>query len=440
MEWKNSPVQNSALLIEGARRVGKSTIVEEFAKNEFSDYLIIDFRAQPSDVKDLFNDIRDLDAFYRQLFLSQNHVVKPGGLIVFDEVQFCPKAREGIKDFVKDGRFRFIETGSLMSIKENAMDIMIPSEERRIDMHPMDFEEFLWAVEGNDAMPMLMDILRERGSIEEGLHRQYMEKYRTYLLLGGMPKVLDIFLSTSSFLLARQEQLDILKLYRDDLRKHDNKYGTVCGMLFDAIPSQLASDSRRFALSKIPGKKRFSQIKGSVRDLLDYRIVNIVYSVSAPELPLSFRRQDGKFKLYFCDIGLLLALMMGPFASGINEAIFGFIKGKKCINLGPVYESVAVQQLAMQGKACYYHRFVCPNNEKGKQKGVAYEIDLLVERDFKVVAIEIKSALHYKTASLDHLKSKYPQLKFQKYVFGVKKPSYSSDVATFPIYGMQVLQ
>ena len=203
LEWKNSPIHNSALLIEGARRIGKSTIVEEFAKNEFpGNYLIVDFRKESDSVKDLFKDVKDLDNFYRKFFLSQNKVLKEGGLIVFDEVQFCPKARESIKDFVSDGRYRFIETGSLISIKENTQDIMIPSEERRIDMFPMDFEEYLWAVERNESFPLLSDYLANHEAIPQNIHEQFLEKFRTYMLIGGMPKVVLIFIETNSFILA----------------------------------------------------------------------------------------------------------------------------------------------------------------------------------------------------------------------------------------------
>ena len=194
LEWKNSPIHNSALLIEGARRIGKSTIVEEFAKNEFKDnYIMVDFRKESKDVKDLFNNVKNLNDFFRKFFLSQNKVLKDGGLIIFDEVQFCPKAREAIKDFVNDGRYFYIETGSLISIKENVKNIMIPSEEKRIEMFPMDFEEYLWAVERNDAFNLFKDSIKNHDSISKGIHEQYLEKFRTYMVIGGMPKVLSIF-------------------------------------------------------------------------------------------------------------------------------------------------------------------------------------------------------------------------------------------------------
>ncbi len=427
LDWKNSPIQNSALLIEGARRIGKSTIVEEFAKNEFNDnYLIVDFRKENDDVKKLFNNIKNLDEFFRQFFLSQNKVLRDGGLIIFDEVQFCPKAREDIKDFVKDGRYRFIETGSLISIKENTRNIMIPSEERRIEMYPMDFEEFLWASEGNEVFPLLKNEIDEHHHLSDSLHLQYMEKFRTYLIIGGMPKVVSIFLSTNSFMLAENEKLDILKLYSDDLRKHDKNNNTICNVLFDAIPSQLAKENKRFNISST-NKKRFAQIKQSLCDLCDYKIINIVREVSSLEDPLELNVVEDKFKLFFCDTGLLMSRLVKLSKEKMNELYFKFIKGKKTsLNLGAVYESIAVQQLVINNGPLFYHKYSMNNKNN--------ELDIVFEKDFKVNIIEVKSSRNYTTSSLDKLKLKYPQLKLNKYVFGIKNVQFNSDKTTLPIY------
>ena len=432
LEWKRSPIQNSALLIEGARRIGKSTIVEEFAKNEFpGNYLIVDFRKESDDVKTLFNNLKDLNAFFRQFFLLQNKTVSEGGLIVFDEVQFCPKAREGIKDFVADGRYRYIETGSLISIKENTQGIMIPSEERRIEMYPMDFEEYLWAVEENDAFTLLRSYIDRHEAIPQSVHELFLEKFRTYMLLGGMPKVLSILIETNSFKLANDEKLDILKLYRDDLRKHDNKYGTVCGAIFDAIPSQLAKANKRFLIKGTKDKRRYSEIEKSLSDLCDFKIVNRVKSVAALEAPLSLNAQEDKFKLYFCDTGLLMSQLIKGSAHKVNQAYFDFIKGRDSLNLGSIYESIAVQQLCLKGIDLYYHKYELLN-ESGKKK--TYELDLVIEENFKVSAIEIKSSKNYTTSSLDNIKTKYHQLKVNRYVFGIKNLKFEADKTTLPIY------
>ena len=433
LEWKNSPIHNSALLIEGARRIGKSTIVEEFAKNVFpNNYLIVDFRKESDDVKALFNNVKDLNDFYRKFFLSQNRVLKDGGLIVFDEVQFCPKAREAIKDFVNDGRFYFIETGSLISIKENTKDIMIPSEERRIEMFPMDFEEYLWAVEDNNAFSMLKDSIKNHNDISESIHKQYLEKFRTYMLIGGMPKVLSIFLTTNSFKLANDEKLDILKLYRDDLRKHDNEYGTLCGAIFDSIPQQLAKDNKRFVISSVEDKKRYEQIRKSLNDLCDFKIVNRVNHISTLESPVSLKVEEDRFKLYFCDTGLLISKLINFSNENMNKVYFDFVRGKKTSNLGSVFESIAVQQLALNNYPVYYHKYDLFEEKENKMKH--FELDIVTEIDFKVTAIEIKSSKNYTTSSIDHIKPKYPQLKVNKLVFGIKNIKYESDKTTLPIY------
>lgn len=433
MDWNNSPVQNSALLIEGARRIGKSTIVEEFAKREFpNNYLILDFRKETEDVKKLFNNIKDINDFYRKFFLSQNKVLKNGGLIVFDEVQFCPKAREAIKDFVSDGRYKFIETGSLISIKENTQDIMIPSEERRIEMYPMDFEEYLWAIEDNQALPLLKTYIDNHEILPKNIHEQYLEKFRTYMLIGGMPKVLSIFIKTNSFKLANDEKLDILKLYRDDLRKHDNKYGTICGAIFDAIPSQLAKDNRRFVISSVEDKKRYNQIEKSLSDLCDFKIVNKIKFVNSLEAPLGLKVEEDKFKLYFCDTGLLISQLVKISNEKMNEAYFNFISGKSSLNLGSIYESISVQQLCLKGLMSFYHKY--NYFDKADNKIKTYELDLVVEQDFQVSAAEVKSSKNYTTSSLDKTKEKYPQIKLKRFVFGIKNLKYESDKITMPIY------
>ena len=431
--WKHSPIKNSALLIEGARRIGKSTIVEAFAKDEFpNNYLIVDFRKESDDVKALFINIKDLNDFYRKFFLSQNKVLQEGGLIIFDEIQFCPKAREAIKDFVADGRFRFIETGSLISIKENTQGIMIPSEERRIEMFPMDFEEYLWAIEDNHTFPLLKTYLEHHEVIPQAIHEQYMEKFRTYMLLGGMPKVISIFLDTNSFKLAYDEQLDIMKLYRDDLRKHDNQYGTICGALFDAIPSQLAKDNRRFVISSIQGRRKYVQIERSLSDLCDFKIVNRVKHVSSLETPLNLNVEEDAFKLYFCDTGLLMSQLVNLSLEKNNKVYFDFILGKSSLNLGAVYESISVQQLLCKGIHPFYHRYQMVDKENGKVK--KYELDLVFEHQFKPYVIEVKSSKNYTTPSLDNVKNKYPQLKAHKYVFGIKNMKFEGDKATIPAY------
>ena len=346
--------------------------------------------------------------------------------------QFCPKAREAIKDFVNDGRYYYIETGSLISIKENVKDIMIPSEEKRIEMFPMDFEEYLWAVENNNAFSLFKDSIKSHETISKGIHEQYLEKFRTYMVIGGMPKVLSIFLKTNSFKLANDEKLDILKLYRDDLRKHDDTYGTVCGPIFDSIPSQLAKSNRRFVIKSVEDKKRYGQIEKSLNDLCDFKIINRVNAISSLEPPVALNAETDKFKLYFCDTGLLFSKLIKISNDKMNEVYFKFIRGKKVLNMGSIFESIAIQQLVIKGYPIYYHKYILLDKNQNKEK--TYELDIVTEIDFKVNVAEIKSAKNYTTSSLDHTKEKYPQLKISRYVFGIKNMSFESDKSILPIY------
>lgn len=432
LEWKESPVHNSALLIEGARRIGKSTIVEEFAKNEFpNNYIIVDFRKEPEELKNLFNDVRNLDSFFQKFFLFKNKVLKEGGLIVFDEVQFCPKAREAIKDFVSDGRYYFIETGSLITIMSNTQGIMIPSEERRIDMYPLDFEEFLWAYENNNAFESFNDFLIHHQNIPQEIHDEYLKKFRTYMLIGGMPKVLAIFLETNSFFLADEEKLDILKLYKDDLRKYDQKYKTSCELIFNSIPQQLAKENKRFVIKSVNDSK-YKNISKSLNDLCDFKIVNRVNIVSTLDSPISLHIKEDRFKLYFCDTGLLFSMLIKVSKEKMNKVYADFINGKKVLNMGAIFESISIQQLVLNGLPIYYHKYELLDKEENKVK--TYELDIVTEFDFKVFAIEIKSSKNYTTSSLSHIKEKYSHLKINKYVFCIKNLKFESDKTTLPIY------
>ena len=309
---------------------------------------------------------------------------------------------------------------------------MIPSEEKRIEMFPMDFEEYLWAVEDNNAFSLFKDSIRNHDNISKGIHEQYLEKFRTYMVIGGMPKVLSIFLQTNSFKLANDEKLDILKLYRDDLRKHDDTYGTVCGAIFDSIPSQLAKTNRRFVIKSVEDKKRYEQIEKSLNDLCDFKIVNRVNAISTLESPIALNAENDKFKLYFCDTGLLFSKLIKISNDKMNEVYFRFIRGKKVLNMGSIFESISVQQLVMKGYPIYYHKYILFDKEQNKEK--TYELDVVTEIDFKVNVAEIKSAKNYTTSSLDHIKNKYPQLKVNRYVFGIKNMSFESDKSTLPIY------
>ena len=429
LEWKNSPVKNSALLIEGARRVGKSTIVEEFAKKEYEDYIMIDFMYETDEMKDLFKDLKNLDMFFSNFFLLAGKTIKPGSLIIFDEIQFCPLARQGIKKFVQDGRYDYIETGSLLSIRDNTDGISIPSEERRIEMFPMDYEEFLWAFGDYSTASLLRNVYSGNSSINMGTHETLLKNFRLYMALGGMPKVVSIFQETNSYMEAEKEKEDIIKLYKDDLLKHDRKYNTNCRVLYDNLASELMKDNSRFII-KSTDNNRSKQIEESIYDLNDSKIAMTCYKCTEPMYGLELSKTAGLFKLYSCDSGLLLTNIYKERNLSKEEVYKKIMFGKINSNFGKIFESIVMQTLVTNGLCPYYHTFTLKDGEKDKR----YEIDFMVEIGSKVAAIEVKSGSNFTTSSLDKLKEKYIQLKFNKYIISNKAFRRDNDRVWLPIY------
>ena len=429
LEWKNSPVKNSALLIEGARRVGKSTIVEEFAKNEYEDYIMIDFMYETDEMKDLFKDLKNLDMFFSNFFLLAGKTLKPGSLIIFDEIQFCPLARQGIKKFVQDGRYDYIETGSLLSIRDNTDGISIPSEERRIEMFPMDYEEFLWAFGDYSTASLLRSVYNGNATINLGTHEMLLKNFRLYMALGGMPKVVSIFQDTHSYIEAEKEKEDIIKLYKDDLLKHDRKYNTNCRVLYDNLASELMKDNSRFVI-KTTDNSRSKQIEESIYDLNDSKIARTCYKCTEPMYGLELSKTAGFFKLYSCDSGLLLTSIYKERNISKEEVYKKIMFGKINSNFGKIFESIVMQTLVTNGLSPYYHTFTIKEGEKEKR----YEIDFMVEVGSKVTAIEVKSGSNFTTSSLDKLKEKYVQLKFNKYIISNKAFKRDNDKVWLPIY------
>lgn len=435
LEWKNSKINNSALLIEGARRIGKSTIVEEFAKNEFDDYIMIDFMYENDEMKNLFKDLKNLDLFFSNFFLLAGKTLKPGSLIIFDEIQRCPLARQAIKKLVKDGRYYYIETGSLLSIRDNTDNITIPSEERRIEMYPLDYEEFLWAFGDDSTASLLRNIYLNNQKIPEDIHKELMKKFRLYMVLGGMPKVISIFQMTNSYMEAEKEKQDILKLYKDDLLKHDRKYGTQCRTLYDNLSNELMSQSSRYNISKNSNNKRIKQLDDTIFDLDDSKIVKLCHHASEPQYGLELSKNISKFKMYSCDAGLLVTSIYKDKSLNVEDIYKKLVFGKINSNFGKIFESIVSQALVSNGYTPFYHTYTI--EEEGKIK--RYEIDFMVESAGKVVAIEVKSGSNFTTSSLNNLKIKYPQLKFKKIVISNKTLSIKDNVMYLPIYMTFVL-
>ena len=429
-EWKDEKNKNSALLIEGARRVGKTTIVKEFAKNEYSNYIYIDFTYTTDEIKKLFKKINpakplSLDQFFSDLFLLCEKVLKKGDLIIFDEVQHFPLARQAIKALVQDGRFDYIETGSLISIRENTKNIQIPSEERRIEMHPMDFEEFCWAFNWDDKCNMLRDIYNEHKTISESVHHQLIDDFRLYLALGGMPKVISLYQETNSFLRCEKEKQDILKLYEDDLRRHDNKCKTHTLTIYNSMLPALKSWSKRVK-TKYKSPNMLQVYQRSLKDLEDSKIVNSVYRTSDLSFG-SLLKEENNFKLYPLDVGLMLSQLIGDVNEDCEKTYLKIRTGRlDGANFGSLYESLVAQSLVCNERKVLYHTFDC--------NGKRFEIDFVSFIKGKLIAIEVKSTKRFTTSSLSNLKLKYPQLKFNKIVISPKTLSYDNDSINLPIY------
>ena len=409
IQWKNKSKGRTALLVEGARRVGKSYIVEEFAKNNYRSYLLIDFAFAPDKVKDLFNEYADnLDMLF--FYLSEFYNVKlyeRETLIIFDEVQFCPKARSTIKPLVADGRYDYIETGSLVSIHKNVKDILIPSEEEKITLHPMDFEEFLWAMGDDMLMDFIKKCFKEKRPLEPLLHRKTMDYYKKYLILGGMPQVIEEYINTNDFSSADKIKRNILSLYRDDIRKHAEELNLKVEKIFDTIPSQLQKHEKKFNLSSLDENARYRNYEGAFYWLNDAGLINIAYNTTEPNIGLGQRIDDNSLKCYFFDTGLLLAMVFNE-ENIINEGIYRKILfDKLSFNEGMIIENIVAQHLVSTGKKLYF--FSKYNYENSSE---TMEIDFLISKNtitskHNIIPIEVKSGDRYTYSSLNKLKNKY---------------------------------
>lgn len=426
-EWKRDRCGKTALLIEGQRRVGKSTVVEEFAKREYDSYILIDFSTCSKEIRRLFEDISDLDFFFLRLqILTGTNLVERKSLIIFDEVQMCPLARQSIKSLVKDHRFDYIETGSLISIKKNVKDILIPSEEQRIYMYPMDFEEFLWALGDSVTMPLIQKAFQANLSLGDGVHREVMKKMRLYMLVGGMPQAVATYLEEYNFEPVDRIKRDILQLYEDDFYKIDST-GRLT-QLFDAIPAQLNKNASRYTVSSVVPQLRPSTSLELIAELMESRTVLVSYHTSQPSSEMASYKNLTQFKLFLSDTGLFTTLMFKNKAFTDNDLYRKLLGDKLPANLGYLYENLIAQCLAAAGYELYYHTF--PNKEKTKN----YEIDFLIAKGNKICPIEVKSASIKRHASIDAFGRKYTAQIADKYLLGTKEQQKEQDLRILPVY------
>ena len=427
LTWKKESNGNTALLIEGARRVGKSTIAEEFAKNEYDSYILIDFSIAPKGVIELFEDMSDLNYFFLQLQLQYHVDLKErNSLIIFDEVQLCPKARQAIKHLVKDHRYDYIETGSLISIRKNVKDILIPSEERRVSMYPMDYEEFLWAVGDNTTYPLIRKFFEAGRPFGDQTNRKLMRDFRLYMLVGGMPQAVNEYLSSNNFKMVDAVKRDILRLYEDDFAKIDPT-GRIA-MLFDAIPAQLNNNASRYQVSGILENTRAGDILELIAQMRDSKTVLVSYHANNPGAGLSAARDLTKFKLFLCDTGLFTTLMFKDRDFTENIIYEKLLNDTLPANLGYLYENVVAQMLAAEGNELFYHTFL---NEATKHN---YEIDFLIARKNKICPIEVKSSGYKSHASLDAFYKKFSSQILNRYLIYTKDISKDQNVRCYPVY------
>lgn len=427
LEWKKNSDGKTALLVEGARRIGKSTIVEEFAKNEYESYILIDFTKASKEVLNLFDDISDLNyIFLRLQLIYHKELHERKSLIIFDEVQFCPKARQAIKHLVADHRYDYMETGSLISIRKNVKDILIPSEERQVQMYPMDFEEFKWALGDTVTIKLLRESFEKYQPLGDDLNRRMMRDFRLYMLVGGMPKAVSTYIETNNLRLVDEEKRDILRLYESDFMKIDST--GKAAMLFKSIPSQLEKNASRYQVSSVLENQRNSTVLELISEMESSKTVLVSYKSDDPNAGLTRTKDLENFKLFVCDTGLFTTMLFMDKDFTDNIIYEKLLSDKLSVNLGYLYENVVAQILKANGNSLFYYTFL---DEKSRHN---FEIDFLLARNNKVCPIEIKSSGYKTHASLDAFSEKYSSRILNKYLVYTKDLGKDKDVFSIPVY------
>lgn len=436
LAWKHETAGKKALLVEGARRVGKSTVVEEFAKREYKSYILIDFVKASDDVKSLFHlHLNDLDTFFMLLSVQYGKELYPReSIIIFDEVQLFPKAREAIKYLVADGRYDFIETGSLISIKENVKDIVIPSEERHIKMYPMDFEEFCWALNEKPLIPYIRSCFEKREPLERSIHNKAMLLFKQYLLVGGMPKVIAEFLEgQKSFGKADIEKRDILELYRSDIMKIKAQYRSKVLAIFDQLPGLLSRHEKRVVFNRIVEGSCAEQYEDTFFWLADSMVCNECRRTNDPNVGLSLNESDTYIKCYMGDTGLLVSHAFDENELLEDEVYKQILAGKLGLNEGMLYENMIAQMLTANGHRLFFYT---QYNEEKKRNDI--EIDFIISNNsktkYKLYPIEVKSGTNYSIESLRKFREKYKNRIGECYIIHPRNMTIKEDILCIPPY------
>lgn len=436
LKWKQEEQGRKALMIDGARRVGKSYIVEEFARNEYESYILINFAHVENEVLDFFEDYKtDYDALFMHLSLFYRvKLYERNSLIIFDEIQFYPQARAAIKYLVADGRYDYIETGSLVSINQNVKDLLLPSEERHVKMFPMDFEEFLWAMGEDMLMPYIEDCFAKMQPLGQAFHRRAMDYFRQYVIVGGMPQAVQEYVVTKSFERADAEKRDILQLYRSDIRKYATGYESKVARIFDTLPGQLQKHEKKFKLSALKERARFREYESSFLWLEDAMVINVCYSASEPSVGLRLKLDDSTLKCYMGDTGLLISLAFDEKTIESEELYRKLMLDKLEINKGMLVENVVAQMLRSSGHELYFFSKYSKENSEDTM-----EVDFLVRKAtvssrHNIIPIEVKSSTKYTLTSLGKFRKKYGMQLASPVVLHSSDVMEKDDVRYLPLY------
>ncbi|MCF0146288.1 MAG: ATP-binding protein [Eubacterium sp.] len=436
VEWKTSSHGTTALMIDGARRVGKSYIAEEFAKAEYKSYILIDFGKAPKDILDLFiNDSSDLDFFFAKLSAYFSTVLyRRESLIIFDEVQQYPRARQLIKYLVADGRFDYLETGSLIRLKKNVQDIIIPSEEDHIEMFPLDFEEFLWAMGDEATYPLIRRCFVEKQPLGAALHRKIMNDFRQYLLVGGMPQSVLAYMNGKDFEASDMAKRRILKLYREDVVKFADGYEDKVFAVFDNIPGQLSKKEKKYKLSSLGKQARFRTYEDSFIWLNEAMVVNTCFNATDPHVGLALSSDHTTQKCYMSDTGLLVTHTFKDQKFTDNELYKAILFDKLNINEGMLMENIAAQMLRHKRERLYFY-----SRSDSRRRENHMEIDFLITEGKKISPVEIKSGNYRSHASLDKFRRHFSSVIGSSYILYTKDVMIKDGIIHLPLYMAELL-
>ena len=436
LKWKKRSAGQTALLIDGARRVGKSYIAEKFAAAEYKSYLLIDFNRAPKEVTDLFeNYLNDLDTLFMYLSGFYNtKLYERETLIILDEVQLCPRARSAIKYLVADGRYDYLETGSLMSIKKNVKDILIPSEEEHLKMYPLDFEEFLWALDNETLMPLIQTCYEKKQPMGQALHRKAMDYFRQYMIVGGMPQAVARYVETRDFDSIDRVKRAILELYRADIVKHAAGYEIKVEQIFDNIPAQLQKHDKKFKLSSLKKEARFRDYDDALFWLSDAMIANICYNSTAPSIGLKLNMDRLTLKCYMADTGLLISHAFDENGIVSEEIYKKLLFDKLECNKGMIVENLVAQMLTAAGHKLYFY-----SNPSRDEVSERMEIDFLIAKSkissrHNISPIEVKSGKNYTLTSLKKFRNKYAEQMDTPYVLHTGDLKEADGITYLPLY------